>query len=93
MEKLPAVQILPEQDCDESSARETDVSRVLAVVGLWTSEADIILREHDSIIARDCATEREKDNAWYQNVKQGLKNATYAFYFWQDERSIVSKVT
>ena len=59
MEKLPAMQVLPKQDCDESSARKTNVGRVLAVVSLWASVADIILREHGSIIARDCATERE----------------------------------
>lgn len=60
MEKLPAMQVLPEQGCDESSARETNVGRVLAVVGLCPSIADIILREHGRIIARDCATEKKK---------------------------------
>ena len=63
MEKLPAMQVLPEQNCDESPARKTNVGRVLAVVGLCPSIADIILREHGRIIARDCDTEREKQRA------------------------------
>jgi hypothetical protein len=63
VEELPAMQVLYKHDCDEGSARETYVDGVLGVLGLRVSKGDIILKEHESIITHDCATEREKDNA------------------------------